>query len=94
MLVPNSIAFEGHDLQDRVEIFLIPGQLAVVQYHFQPSLESAVTVPIGYVTIDTERVALIGNFLTRRLAGRGDPLVAWTEGYPLVRTGKRTPGVA
>ena len=79
--IPNAIAFEGHELQDRVEIFLVPGQLAVVQYHFQPSLESAVTVPIGYVTVDTERVALIGSFLTRRLSGRGDPLVAWTEGY-------------
>lgn len=77
--IPNGIAFEGYDLQDRVEIFLIPGQLAVVQYHSQPSQESAVTVPIGYVTIDSERVAVIDAFLNRRLSGRGEPHVAWTE---------------
>lgn len=78
--IPNGIAFEGYDLQDRVEIFLIPGQLAVVQYHSQPSQESAVTVPIGYVSVDPERVAMIDAFLNSRLAGRGEPHLAWAEG--------------
>lgn len=77
--IPNGIAFEGSDLQDRFEIFLVPGQLAVVQYHFQPSDESAVTVPIGYLTCDPVRVAHIDKFLNSRLRGRGEGHVVWSE---------------
>jgi len=77
--IPNGVAFGGKDLQDRFEIFLVPGQLAVVQYHFQPSDESAATVPIGYITCDPERVAHIDSFLTTRLAARGEAKVAWRE---------------
>lgn len=77
--IPNGIAFEGSDLQDRFEIFLIPGQLAVVQYHFQPSDDSAATVPIGYITRDPVRVAHIDNFLNSRLSGRGEGFVVWSE---------------
>ncbi|VVO74215.1 hypothetical protein PS838_01459 [Pseudomonas fluorescens] len=40
-----------------MEIFLIPGQLAVAQFHCQPSTDSAVTVPIGYITVEGERLA-------------------------------------
>lgn len=77
--IPNGIAFEGADLQDRFEIFLIPGQLAVVQYHFQPTDESAATVPIGYITYDPARVEHIDNFLNSRLFGRGEGFVVWSE---------------
>lgn len=77
--IPNGIAFKGSDLQDRFEIFLVPGQLAVVQYHFQPSDESAATVPIGYITCDPQRVAHIDNFLNSRLVGRGEGHVVWSE---------------
>jgi len=77
--IPNGIAFDGKGLQDRFEIFLVPGQLAVVQYHFQPSDESAATVPIGYITCDQERVAQIDYFLNTRLTGRGEGHVAWSE---------------
>ncbi|RPD94731.1 hypothetical protein EGN69_00330 [Pseudomonas monteilii] len=77
--IPNGVAFGGKDLQDRFEIFLVPGQLAVVQYHFQPSDESAATIPIGYITCDPERVAHIDSFLTTRLAARGEAKVAWKE---------------
>lgn len=77
--IPNGIAFKGSDLQDRFEIFLVPGQLAVVQYHFQPSDESAATVPIGYITYNPERVAHIDNFLNARLFGRKECFVVWSE---------------
>lgn len=77
--IPNGVAFEGSDLQDRFEIFLVPGQLAVVQYHFQPSDESAATVPIGYITCDPVRVAHIDSYLTNRLVGRGQGYVVWSE---------------
>ncbi|WP_410951737.1 hypothetical protein [Pseudomonas sp. S1(2024)] len=77
--IPNGIAFEGVDLQDQFEIFLVPGQLAVVQYHFQPSDESAATVPIGYITCDPVRVAQVDGFLNAKLFGRGEGHVVWSE---------------
>jgi len=51
----------------------------VVQYHFQPSDESAATVPIGYITCDPQRVAHIDSFLNSRLFGRGEGHVVWSE---------------
>lgn len=77
--IPNGVAFESKGLQDRLEIFLVSGQLAVVQYHFQPSNESAATVPIGYITCDPVRVAHINNFLNERLVTCGEVRVAWSE---------------
>ncbi|NHN78383.1 hypothetical protein HA520_14025 [Azotobacter chroococcum] len=77
--IPNGLGFKGQDLQDKVEVFLIPSQLAVVQYHFQPSQESAVTVPIGYLTHDPERLKKIESFLDSRLQDRGNPEVLWTQ---------------
>lgn len=75
--IPNGVTFTGHPLEDRVEIFLIPGELAVVQYHCQPSGDSAITVPIGYVTIDPDRLAVIESLLNLRLAGRPAPRLSW-----------------
>lgn len=75
--IPNGITFIGDPLEDRVEIFLIPDELAVVQYHCQPSSDSAITVPIGYMTIDPERLALIEELLSIRLSGRPAPRLSW-----------------
>ncbi|VFT26937.1 Uncharacterised protein [Pseudomonas aeruginosa] len=79
--IPNGIAFEGSDLQDRFEIFLIPGQLAVVQYHFQPSDDSAATVADWlHQPVILCGVAHIDNFLNSRLSGRrGEGFVVWSE---------------
>ena len=77
--IPNGLGFKGQDLLDKVEVFLIPGQLAVVQYHFQPSQESAVTVPIGYLTHDPERLKRVESFLNHRLQHRGNPEVLWSQ---------------
>ncbi|MFJ2689419.1 hypothetical protein [Pseudomonas sp. NPDC087336] len=77
--LPHAIAYDGADLQTQVEIFLVPGQLAVVQYHFQPDVESAITVPIGYVTVDKERITKIESYLDNLVKGRGKPLMAWTD---------------
>lgn len=75
--IPNGITFDGAGFEDRMEIFLIPDQLAVVQFHCQPSSDSAITVPIGYITIDPERIALVESILRARLAGRYQPILAW-----------------
>lgn len=77
--IPYGLGFKGQDLQDNVEIFLIPSQLAVVQYHFQPSQESAVTVPIGYLTHNPERLKRVESFLKNKLQHRGDPEVLWSQ---------------
>lgn len=77
--IPNGITYKGDSLQDRLEILLIPGQLAVVQFHDQPSRDSAITVPIGYMTHDPERLAVIEGYLYQRLSGRGEPSIAWSE---------------
>lgn len=77
--IPNGIAYKGGDLQTQVEIFLIPGQLAVVQYHVQPDNASAVTVPIGYVTVEKSRIEKIETYLDDLLGTRGDAELAWTE---------------
>ncbi|UOS99320.1 hypothetical protein LZZ50_02785 [Xanthomonas arboricola] len=77
--LPNAIAYEGVDLQTQVEIFLVPGQLAVVQYHVQPDVESAITVPIGYVTIEKIRITKIENYLDNLIKNRGKPVMAWTD---------------
>ncbi|CDG52409.1 conserved hypothetical protein [Halomonas sp. A3H3] len=77
--IPNGIAYMGGDLQTQVELFLIPGQLAVVQYHVQPDNASAVTVPIGYVTVDKPRLEKIETYLDRLVKGRGQPALAWSE---------------
>ncbi|WP_446940697.1 hypothetical protein [Pseudomonas aeruginosa] len=77
--LPNAIAYEGNDLQTQVEIFLVPGQLAVVQYHVQPDVESAITVPIGYITIDKERITKVETYLDNLVRSRGKPVLAWTD---------------
>jgi hypothetical protein len=77
--LPNALAYKGNDLQTQVEIFLVPSQLAVVQYHIQPDVESAITVPIGYITIDKERIAKIESYLDNLLKGRGKPVLAWSD---------------
>lgn len=77
--LPNAIAYEGSDLQTQVEIFLVPGQLAVVQYHVQPDVESAITVPIGYITIDKERITKIETYLDNLVRSRGKPVLGWTD---------------
>jgi len=75
--IPNGIEFSGQPLEDLMEIFLVPGQLAVVQYHCQPSTDSAITVPIGYITCEGERLANIETLLKTRLSGRQVPRLKW-----------------
>lgn len=77
--IPNGIAYLGGDLQTQVEILLIPNQLAVVQYHVQPDSESAVTVPIGYVTVEKARIEKIETYLDNLVKTRGKPELAWSE---------------
>lgn len=77
--IPCGIAYKGADLQSQIEIFLIPGQLAVVQYHVQPDNASAITVPIGYVTVEHDRITKIESYLDNLVKSRGKPELAWSD---------------
>ncbi|EDG9664844.1 hypothetical protein CAX17_21855, partial [Salmonella enterica subsp. enterica serovar Kentucky] len=54
---------------DRLEILLIPDVIALVQYHGQPNSDSALTMPIGYVTVEPERLELLKNLMIKRIEG-------------------------
>lgn len=64
---------------DRVEILLIPGLIATVQYHGQPNFGSALTVPLGYVTTDEDRVGLIESVLSKRLRLASKLEISWAS---------------
>lgn len=42
--------------QDRLELLVIPGIFGLIQYHGQPNTDSGVSLPIGYMTKDPERI--------------------------------------
>ncbi|GLO11331.1 hypothetical protein PPUJ20005_53020 [Pseudomonas putida] len=77
--IPSAVCFGGDTLQDRSEIFLIPGQLAVAQFHIHPSPDSSITIPIGFITTEPERLARIESILSYRLENRPPPYLAWTN---------------
>lgn len=77
--IPSGIAYRGKDFMSQVEIFLIPGQMAVVQYHVQPDNASAVTVPVGYLTVEKERMNTIEKYLDDLLKNRGNAELAWSD---------------
>ena len=71
----NVLMFDGNKLENSAEIFIVPDQFAVVQYHCQPKTDSTITVPIGYMTRDPQRIQLIDNELKARLIGRDLPTI-------------------
>jgi hypothetical protein len=50
------------------EIYLLPGLLGIVQFHFPCAETSRVTIPIGFATTDTVRLALVAEKLRSWLA--------------------------
>ncbi|WP_255610371.1 hypothetical protein [Pantoea sp. DY-17] len=62
----NGIALSSAANFDRMEMLLIPGVIGLVQYHGQPNNDSALTWPIGYMTIDPERLQLLENLIIKR----------------------------
>lgn len=78
--IPSAVCFGGDLLQDRSEIFLVPGQVAISQFHIHPSPDSSITIPIGFITTDVERLTRIHSILSYRLENRPPPQLAWTNG--------------
>lgn len=68
---------------DNIEIFLIPGIYAAVQYHGQPNSNSSITVPIGYQTHDPHRLEQLESFFRLRLGNIDHLKVSWPESLSL-----------
>lgn len=75
--IPNGIMTANN--LNRMEIFLIPGVLGVVQYHGYPNSNSGVSVPIGYVTIDLDRLDMLEELLKERLGNTSKLKVSWPK---------------
>lgn len=78
--VPNAVLFSGNVALNRMELLVVPGRLVVAQYHLQPSKTSAITLPIGFVSTDPERIAKVTGLLTDRLAASASASVMWSAG--------------
>lgn len=62
---------------DRVELFVIPGIFALVQYHGQPNSDSGISVPIGYMTREIERINQIELLFKSRLSDLNKLKITW-----------------
>ena len=72
----NGAILYGDDKIDNVEILFIKNAIAVVQYHLAPDPDSSITVPIGFITTDPQKLKNISNFLDLRLKEH-KPKVVW-----------------
>ncbi|MFV8384821.1 hypothetical protein ACNO5E_12065 [Vibrio parahaemolyticus] len=75
---PNGVSLSSKAQFDRLELLLIPGVIGMVQYHAQPNQDSAMTLPVGYVTTDPERLTMLESLLAKRAAG-AKAEVSWDE---------------
>jgi len=77
--LPHGVSIRDGSPQDRVEILIVPGLLAVAQYHVQPNSNSSVTVPVGQVTTDPERMEKIGRLFQSRIRASSGSEVLWSN---------------
>jgi len=75
--IPSGIGITCGGRLDGIEVFLIPGCLAVVQYHVQPDRDSSITVPIGYVTVEKTRIDAVTSFVKNRCGGAREAKILW-----------------
>lgn len=78
--IPNGIGLKGAAIFSSLELFVIPGELAIAQYHVQPNKESCVTVPIGFITTNGERITHITNMLVKRFSIAESAEILWSKG--------------
>ncbi|EPX8547059.1 hypothetical protein ACW3Q4_004846, partial [Escherichia coli] len=75
---PTGIGLTSEAKFDRLEILLIPDVIALVQYHGQPNSDSALTLPIGYITVEPERLELLKKLMIKRTEG-AVATITWSE---------------
>lgn len=68
---------------DRLELFIIPGIFGLIQYHGQPNTDSGVSLPIGYMTKDPERINSLELLFKSRIGDLSNLNSTWgTSGEP------------
>lgn len=77
--LPHGIALYNASTIDRVELMVFQGLFAIAQYHLQPNKTSGITVPIGFMTSDPDRMARIENVLKERLKTVSNYNVMWSR---------------
>lgn len=77
--LPHGVSLRGGILQDRVEILIVPGLLAIAQYHIQPNSNSSVTVPVGQLTTDPDRIRKIESLFQLRVQSSSGSEVLWSN---------------
>jgi hypothetical protein len=83
--IDNAVITTGNVEYVRLEAFVLPGYFGMIQYHAQPSKSSGVTVPVGYITFEPEKVDLIETIISKRLKlGIKSMSVAWSKRDELV----------
>ncbi|WP_299804939.1 hypothetical protein [uncultured Shewanella sp.] len=74
----NGVGLSSNAEFDRLELLLIPGVIGLVQYHGQPNADSALTLPVGYITTDPERLKSLEILLANRIKG-ATATITWSE---------------
>lgn len=78
--IPHAAGFWGGGIQDRCELLVVPGRLAVAQYHVRAQANTAVTVPLGFATIDPIRIERVMAEFAARLAPARRASLLWARG--------------
>ena len=77
--LPHGIALYNASPLDRVELMVFQGLFAIAQYHLQPNKTSGITIPIGFITSDPDRMARIENVLKERLKTVSNYNLMWSR---------------
>lgn len=76
--IPNGLGTASSPFMGKTEFFVIPGVLAVCQYHIQVSKNSGITVPIGHITTNCEKVDRIYTGIAESLIN-SDVVELWSR---------------
>ena len=77
--LPNGVALYKATALDRIELMVFQGLFAIAQYHLQPNKSSGITVPIGFMTFDPDKINRIENLLKDRLKNASKYTLMWSR---------------
>lgn len=77
--LPHGVALYNASPLDRVELMVFQGLFAIAQYHLQPNKTSGITIPIGFITSDPDRMDRIERVLKDRLKNVSNYNVMWSR---------------
>ena len=77
--ISNAVTFVNATQSDNVEILYIPNLIALVQYHLPPDPDSSLTVPIGFITTDPDKLELVRKLVNERISSGPIPRKEWGD---------------